>query len=135
MIDRVTNTKLWEIRLYIDKTRVHHRCNPRLPSLKELLALGKFAQHEPLDATLLSFSYGWARGYREAKGLPLTVQHEPIPALSAEDQAIYAMVKSLDEVRLRALLTTTQMLAEGSEFVAALEAGNAVLVNAGRKPV
>lgn len=108
MLDKAMDAKLHEIRGYIDKSRAHHKGILPFLSLKELLALGKFAQHECFDAVLLSYSYGWAKGFREAKGLRLDTPSEPI---SPDDAEILELAKSLDSVQLCAALTTAKELA------------------------
>lgn len=55
-------------------------------------------------------------------------------AISLEDLMICTLAKSLDSVQFAALLATLQALAAGMEPVAALAAGNVVLVSAGYPP-
>lgn len=60
-----TETRLFEIRSYVDSTRIpkEHSCL----SSKDLLALGTVADRNYFDAILLAFSYGRAKGYQAGK--------------------------------------------------------------------
>lgn len=66
-MDKTTDTKLWEIRRYVDSAKVQGEAHS-LPTSKELLALGQFAGVELYDAILLAFAYGRAKGWRAAQG-------------------------------------------------------------------
>ena len=130
-MDKATDNRLCEIRSYVDGTRIRSKDQSSLLTSKDLLALGEFTRQDLYGAILLAFFYGRAKGYRVAKGLPLTLQPESGPS---EDAEILRLAKSLDEVQLAAVLVTAQELAAGTDPVAALAAGNIVLVSAGSPP-
>lgn len=65
--DKAADAKLWEIRHYVDRTEVKNDIQ-MLPTTKELLALGQFAEDGLYDAILLAFAYGRAKGWQAAKG-------------------------------------------------------------------
>lgn len=65
-MDEAIDTKLWEIRRYIDSAKVQSTVKS-LPTSKELLALGQFAGNGLYDAILLAFAYGRAKGWLAAR--------------------------------------------------------------------
>lgn len=67
-MDKATDTRLCEIRSYVDGTRIQSKDQSSLLTSKDLLALGKFTQQDFYGAILLAFSYGRAKGYQAATG-------------------------------------------------------------------
>ncbi len=67
-MDKATDTRLCEIRSYVDGTRIQDKDKSSLPTTKDLLALGEFTRQDFYGALLLAFAYGRAKGYRVAKG-------------------------------------------------------------------
>lgn len=67
-MDNATDTRLCEIRSYVDGTRIRSKDQSSLLTSKDLLALGEFTRQDLYGAILLAFSYGRAKGYRVAKG-------------------------------------------------------------------
>ena len=65
-MDKATDTRLCEIRSYIDNTKIRDK-DQSLPTTKDLLALGAYTRQDFYGAILLAFSYGRAKGYRAAK--------------------------------------------------------------------
>ena len=66
-MDKATDVRLWEIRSYIDNTKIRDK-DQSLPTTKDLLALGRFTQQDFYGAILLAFAYGRAKGWQAAKG-------------------------------------------------------------------
>ena len=64
-MDKATDTRLCEIRSYIDNTKIRGEDQSILTS-KDLLALGRFTHQDFYGAILLAFAYGRAKGYRAA---------------------------------------------------------------------
>lgn len=55
--------------------------------------------------------------------------------MNTEEQEVYRLAKTLDDVKYEAFIATVEALASGAGFQQAVAAGNIILLGAGHEPV
>lgn len=116
------------------------------PALLEIYRQSRYEKHTELIMMSSAFSLGYAIGTRDERAKRRGAKVVP-PDQSAIDEAENALSRAkieseiaekigrLDAVGLSATLATMKAMAAGKSNAEAIEAGNAVLVAAGRKPL
>ena len=116
------------------------------PALLEIYRQYRYEKHHALRMMTTAFALGHAIGIRDERARRKGAKVVP-PDQSAIDEAENALSRAkieseiaekigrLDAVGLSATLATMKAMAAGKSNTEAIEAGNAVLVAAGRKPL
>lgn len=116
------------------------------PALLEIYRQSRYEKHTELIMMSSAFSLGYAIGTRDerARRMGATVVAPDRAEIDKAENAlsrakieseIVEDIERLDSVGLSAILTTMRAMAAGKSNAEAIEAGNAVLVAAGRKPL
>lgn len=116
------------------------------PAMLEIFKRYRYENHHTLSMMAAAFALGHAIGTRDERAKRRGAKVVP-PDQSAIDEAENALSRAkiesevaekigrLDSVGLSAILTTMRAMAADKSNAEAIEAGNAVLVAAGRKPL
>lgn len=127
------------------KTVILREDDPDYPAMMELRRI-QVAGVDPLVHAEMAFALGRAIGIRDERARRNGIRRIPHGDSAVEEakQAYYAEVRNaeirhligkLDETAFTSVLETMRGLAAGGDSRAAIEAGNDVLISAGRKPL
>ena len=116
------------------------------PALLEIYRQYRYTEHTDLSIMCAAFALGHAIGVRDERARrrgAVVVPPDQVEIDAAEQtirqaevtREIARDIRKLDAAELGATVATMKAMAEGKSDVEALEAGNAVLVAAGRKPL